>query len=24
VLANGRIYCRNGRGDLVAVDVTKN
>jgi len=24
VLANGRIYCRNGRGDVVAVDVRKN
>jgi outer membrane protein assembly factor BamB len=23
VLANGRIYCRNGRGDVVAVDVRK-
>ncbi|HMJ90576.1 MAG TPA: PQQ-binding-like beta-propeller repeat protein [Candidatus Acidoferrum sp.] len=23
VLANGRIYCRNSRGDLVAVDVRK-
>ena len=24
VLANGRIYCRNGRGDVVCVDVRKN
>ena len=24
VLANGRIYCRNSRGDVVAVDVRKN
>jgi len=24
VLANGLIYCRNGRGDVVALDVRKN
>jgi outer membrane protein assembly factor BamB len=24
VLANGRIYCRNSRGDVVCVDVRKN
>lgn len=24
VLANGRVYCRNGRGDVVCVDVRKN
>lgn len=24
VLANGRIYCRNGRGDVVCVDVSQN
>jgi outer membrane protein assembly factor BamB len=24
VLANGRIYCRNSRGDVVVVDVRKN
>ena len=24
VLANGRIYCRNGRGDVAVVDVRKN
>ena len=24
VLANGRIYCRNSRGDIVCVDVRKN
>jgi outer membrane protein assembly factor BamB len=23
VLANGRIYCRNSRGDIVCVDVRK-
>jgi outer membrane protein assembly factor BamB len=22
VLSNGRIYCRNGKGDLVCVDVS--